>query len=61
MLPFGGLMIALFAGWVLSPKIAREELDSKMPDWAFQLWRWCTRVLTPCAILVVLAGFLDLF
>jgi NSS family neurotransmitter:Na+ symporter len=61
MLPLGGLLIAVFAGWVLSNRITREELDEKMPDWAFRLWLWLTRVVTPIMILIVLGGLLGIF
>ena len=61
MLPVGGLLIALFAGWVLSSKSTREELDEKMPNWAYQAWLWITRVVTPALILVVLGGILNIF
>ena len=61
MLPVGGLLIALFAGWVLSRTITREELDEKMPDWGFQAWLWLTRIFTPLMILVVLGGILGVF
>lgn len=61
MMPIGGLLIALFSGWVLSTTITREELDEKMPSWAFKLWLWLTRVVTPLAILVVLGGILGIF
>ncbi|MDT8439550.1 MAG: sodium-dependent transporter [Wenzhouxiangellaceae bacterium] len=56
MLPIGGLLTAIFAGWVLSNRITREELDEKMPNWAFKGWLWLTRVVTPILILVVLGG-----
>jgi len=58
MLPLGGLLTAIFAGWVLSSKITREELDEKMPDWAYKAWLWLTRVVTPALILVVLASLM---
>ncbi len=58
MLPIGGLLTAIFAGWVLSSKITREELDDKMPDWAYKAWLWLTRVVTPALILVVLASLM---
>jgi NSS family neurotransmitter:Na+ symporter len=61
MLPLGGLLIAIFAGWVLSNRITREELDEKMPSWAFKTWLWLTRVVTPIMILIVLGGLLGLF
>ncbi len=60
MLPIGGLLTALFAGWVLSKKITRVELDEKMPNWAFTGWLWLTRVVTPALILVVLASLLGI-
>ncbi len=56
MLPVGGLLTALFGGWVLSRRVTREELDKKMPDWAFTAWLWVTRIVTPALILVVLAS-----
>lgn len=61
MLPAGGLLTALFAGWVLSKKITREELDEKMPDWAFTAWRWLTRVVTPALIIVVMIDLIRNF
>ncbi|MGY6629369.1 MAG: sodium-dependent transporter [Wenzhouxiangella sp.] len=60
MLPVGGLLTALFAGWVLSKKITRDELDAKMPDWAFKGWLWLTRVVTPFLILIVLGNILGI-
>jgi len=60
MLPIGGLLTAVFAGWVLSNRITREELDEKMPDWAFKAWLWLTRVVTPVLILIVLGGLLGI-
>ncbi len=61
MLPIGGLLTAIFAGWILSKTITREELDDKMHDWAFKAWLWLTRVVTPLLILVVMAGILGIF
>ncbi|MFP4207369.1 MAG: sodium-dependent transporter [Wenzhouxiangella sp.] len=61
MLPIGGLLTAIFAGWVLSKTITREELDDKMHDWAFKAWLWLTRVVTPLLILLVMAGILGIF
>ncbi|MDT8407986.1 MAG: sodium-dependent transporter [Wenzhouxiangellaceae bacterium] len=60
LLPIGGLLTAVFAGWVLSNQITREELDEKMPNWAFAAWLWLTRVVTPVLILVVLGGLLGI-
>lgn len=60
LLPIGGLLTAVFAGWVLSNRITREELDEKMPDWAYSAWLWLTRVVTPIMILIVLGGLLGI-
>ena len=56
MLPVGGLLTALFGGWILSSRITHDELDKKMPDWAYNAWLWVTRIITPALILVVLAS-----
>ncbi|MEM1081968.1 MAG: sodium-dependent transporter [Pseudomonadota bacterium] len=61
MLPVGGLLIAIFAGWILSNRITREELDENMPNWAYATWLWITRVFTPLMILIVIGGLLDIF
>ena len=53
MLPLGGLLIALFTGWVLNRTLLREQL-SDMPDWLFNAWRWLLRVVAPLLVLVVL-------
>lgn len=55
MLPLGGLLVALFAGWVLDSRITREEL-SDLPEWAYQAWRWLLRVVAPVLVLIVLVG-----
>jgi len=53
LLPLGGLLTALFAGWVLSGKWVREQL-SDMPDGLFLTWRWLLRVVAPVLVCVVL-------
>lgn len=53
MLPLGGLLIALFAGWALRRAIVREQL-ADLPEWLFTVWRWVMRVVAPLLVLVVL-------
>ncbi|NZA26014.1 sodium-dependent transporter [Luteimonas sp. SJ-92] len=53
MLPLGGLLIALFAGWALNRTILREQL-SDMPEALFTAWRWLMRVVAPALVLIVL-------
>lgn len=57
MLPVGGLLIALFAGWVLKDTILREQLAG-IPAWGFTLWRWLLRVLCPLLVAAVLINAL---
>ena len=61
MMPVGGLLTALFAGWVLSRTITKEELDDKMHDWAFKAWLWLTRIVTPLLIVIVMGSILGFF
>lgn len=52
MLPLGGLLYALFAGWVLSREIAVQELG--VGDGAlFSLWQLLVRVVAPVAVAMV--------
>lgn len=51
MLPLGGMLIALFAGWVLKSEIRLEELD--LSPGAFAIWRFLVRFVSPLAVAVV--------
>jgi NSS family neurotransmitter:Na+ symporter len=53
MLPLGGLLIALFAGWALSRTVLREEL-ADLPEGVFVTLRWTLRVVAPLLVLIVL-------
>jgi neurotransmitter:Na+ symporter, NSS family len=49
MLPLGGVLIAVFVGWVLSAETTRAELglgDSRV----FRAWRFTLRYVTPIAV-----------
>jgi NSS family neurotransmitter:Na+ symporter len=52
MMPLGGLMVALIAGWSLTREAVREELGLGDGP-AFRLWYAATRYLVPLAILVI--------
>ena len=61
MLPVGGLLMAIFVGWMMDQTIVRQELDIER-DWVFNLWRVVLRVFSPIAILwVTLEGLSDIF
>ncbi len=56
LLPVGGLLIALFAGWKLPAFVLREGLASGGNEWLYRLWRFMLRYLSPVAIAGVLLG-----
>lgn len=56
LLPLGGLLMAIFAGYFMKNSHAQEELDLK--DNAFKLWRLTNNIVAPIAIFAV---FLYLF
>lgn len=60
MLPLGGLLTAIFAGWFLKRKIAKTELKD-LSYTQFNIWYATTRVFTPIGIIVVFAHSLGLF
>jgi neurotransmitter:Na+ symporter, NSS family len=53
MLPLGGLLIAVFAGWAVSRRSAEQELDMSSTG-LFSLWRLLIRYLVPPALLLIL-------
>lgn len=61
MLPLGGLLIAIYAGWVM-PKRLREAEVQDMPPLLFQGWLLLVRFVAPALVIIVLAqkvGILD--
>jgi neurotransmitter:Na+ symporter, NSS family len=56
MLPLGGLLMAIFAGYFMKKNHTQEELDLKTST--YQLWRIANNVIAPAAICAV---FLYLF
>jgi len=60
LLPVSGILIALFAGWVLKPETTREVLHIR-PSWLFPAWLWLMRLVIPALLLFVLFNLPDLF
>ena len=58
MLPLGGLMMAIFAGWVMHTHHVQEELG--LGDKAYALWRFIIRYISPLAILAIFLFLLGL-
>ncbi|HIG41214.1 MAG: sodium-dependent transporter [bacterium] len=48
MLPLGGIVIALFSGWVIDKKISQEELD--LTAGQFRIWEILVRFISPAAV-----------
>ncbi len=51
MLPLGGLLIAIFAGWILKEKSSKDELNST--ETGYKYWRFLVRYITPVAVMIV--------
>lgn len=52
LLPLGGLLIAVFAGWAMRPDESREELDG-IGAQAYRLWYVLIRYAVPPVLLVI--------
>jgi NSS family neurotransmitter:Na+ symporter len=53
LLPLGGILIALFAGWRLGRAEVLKEAD--MEDGALgRVWLWLVRIVAPAAVLLIL-------
>lgn len=51
MLPVGGVLIALFGGWILDKKIVDEQMSRDLM--IYPIWRILTRFVAPAAVSVV--------
>ena len=61
LLPLGGLLIALFTGWVVSKALMQAELPHAGPR-VFAYWRFTIRWLAPVAVgLIIVTGLADTF
>ncbi len=59
MLPLGGLLIAIFAGWVMTRTSSQQELAIKSPL-TYQLWLVLIRYVTPLTIIIVFLNAIGL-
>lgn len=60
MLPLGAICMAIFAGWVMSEHMSREELNMNSETGYF-IWKISIRVIAPIAVLIVLLHVIGLF
>lgn len=60
MLPLGGLLVAIFAAWLMSRKSTVDELglgDGK----AYQAWRFAVRYIAPFGVIIIFLNAIGLF
>lgn len=61
-IPVGGLISALFMGWVLDPKIIEGQFFAGTRlKWLFSLWRFFIKYVVPLTIFVIIVQKSDLF
>ncbi len=60
MLPLGGLLITLFAGWVMCSNSSSDELDPDAGN-VYRLWRLLTRYVVPVAVALVFLNAVGVF
>jgi NSS family neurotransmitter:Na+ symporter len=60
LLPLVGILIALFAGWVMRTDITRAALALRSPC-AYDAWLWLTRLAVPLVLLLVAFSLAQLF
>ena len=59
LLPTGGLLIAIYAGWVMPARLRDAELEG-VSERAAKAWTLLTRWVTPVLVVLVLAHKLGL-
>jgi len=54
LLPTGGIMIALFAGWFWGKGVREEMLAGSGQQKLYLIWLWAVRIIAPIAVAIVL-------
>jgi NSS family neurotransmitter:Na+ symporter len=52
MLPIGGLLIVIFAGWIIKEERLSMQLD-KSKGFCFKLWLFLSKYIVPAAVLII--------
>ena len=62
LLPLGGLFIALFTGWVLTPRLARAEVERGAVRFhLYGVWHFLIKYVTPLLVALVFLNKIGLF
>ncbi|MDH5484339.1 MAG: sodium-dependent transporter [Gammaproteobacteria bacterium] len=59
MLPLGGLLIAVFAGWLMHENSSKDELHTTPRG--YNLWQMLVRVVAPVAVMIVFLNAIGVF
>ncbi|SNS32134.1 sodium-dependent transporter [Tropicimonas sediminicola] len=60
LLPIGGLLICIFAGWIIAPVMAREVAGDGGPGVLTKAWLFILRFVAPVAIFLILLSGLEI-
>lgn len=55
LLPIGGLLTAIFVGWVMPSKLAAHEMQQDHPR-LLLVWRWVLRYISPILVLMIIVN-----
>jgi NSS family neurotransmitter:Na+ symporter len=59
MLPLGGLLIAIFAGWVMKRSSSEEELNIQS-TFLYLIWRGLIKYVSPVAVVIIFLNMVGL-
>jgi neurotransmitter:Na+ symporter, NSS family len=59
LLPFGGIVIAIFVGWIMKKKFSSDELYGDHPTLWYSAWLFLVRFVAPLVLLVVFWDMLN--
>ena len=52
LMPVGGILMAILAGWIIPKASSRDELDIKQA-WVFNVWRFLIRFVAPATVAAI--------
>jgi NSS family neurotransmitter:Na+ symporter len=55
LLPAGGLLTAIFVGWVMKRELATHEMQQDHPR-LLAVWRWVLRYISPILVLMIIVN-----